>query len=158
MKSPRSFQGSMDGRCAQFLFDRNSIAKCQERWGGGGGGSISSRHYVHGYFIGRLSYGVPLVNRKLGSSSRWNLNWESILRARDSFTVALSHLDELPPTISYPMPVYRFRYSRREKEREIEKSAISSGLTNGDRLFSIADRRLRIGGRHLWILLMIGLF
>ena len=28
--------------------------------------------------------------------------------------------------------------------RGFEKSAISSGLTNGDRLFSIADRRLRL--------------
>lgn len=32
-----------------------------------------------------------------------------------------------------------------EREGEgFEKSAISSGLTNGDRLFSIADRRLRL--------------
>lgn len=36
-----------------------------------------------------------------------------------------------------------FRF-RREGKRGFEKSAISSGLTNGDRLFSIADRRLRL--------------
>lgn len=44
--------------------------------------------------------------------------------------------------LSFSLSV-EFRFRGREK-RGFEKSAISSGLTNGDRLFSIADRRLRL--------------